>query len=88
MTNPELILHNGIIYPDVDRPKKVEALAVWKGRILHLGPDREILKLRARSVEVLDLKGRSVIPGLSDSHLHLLGYGMLLRTLDLNGPAA
>lgn len=85
MPNPELILHNGIIYPEVDRPTKVEALAVWKGRILQLGSDAEILKLRARSVELLDLKGRSVIPGLSDSHIHLLGYGMLLRTLNLSG---
>ncbi len=85
MPNPELILHNGMIYPEADKPRTAEALAVWKGRILQLGSNREILKLRARSVEVLDLKGRSVIPGLSDSHIHLLGYGTLLRTLDLRG---
>ncbi len=85
MPNPDLILHNGRIYPEADRPNRVEALAVWKGRVFQLGSDREILKLRARSVEVVDLKGRVVVPGLSDSHIHLLGYGTLLRTLDLNG---
>ncbi len=85
MANPDLILHNGRIYPEVDKPKWVEAIAVWNGRVLQTGSDRDILKSRGRSVSVLDLKNHTVIPGLSDSHIHLLGYGTLLRTLDLNG---
>jgi len=41
--------------------------------------------LRATSVKTLDLRGKTVIPGLIDSHIHLLGYGMVSRTLDLGG---
>ncbi len=85
MPNPDLILHGGRIYPRVDRQDAFQAVAVWKGRVADIGSDRDILRLKGTSVETVDLLGRVVIPGLSDSHIHLLGYGMLLRTLDLSG---
>ncbi len=85
MANPELILYNGAIYSRLSNGRATQALAVWNGQITDVGANDKILKLRARSVEALDLKGRAVIPGLIDSHIHLLGYGMLARTLDLSG---
>ncbi len=85
MANPDLILYNGRIYPHPEGRVRAEAVAVWNGRVTDIGSDRDILRLRARSVETVDLRQRVVIPGLSDSHIHLLGYGMLLRTLNLNG---
>ncbi len=69
----------------MNRQDSFQAVAVWKGRVTDIGFDREILRLKGTSVETVDLQGRVVIPGLSDSHIHLLGYGMLLRTLDLSG---
>ena len=51
---------------------------------MEVGPDRDILSLRGRSVDVVDLRGRTVIPGLADSHIHLLGYGMLLQSVNLS----
>ena len=69
----------------MNRQDSFQAVAVWKGRVTDIGSDREILRLKGTSVETVDLQGRVVIPGLSDSHIHLLGYGMLLRTLDLSG---
>src|SRR5438552_15058951 len=48
------------------------------------GSSRDLLRLRAGSTNSVDLHGLVGVPGLSDSHVHLLGYGMLLRTLDLS----
>ena len=85
MANPDLILHNGRIYPRTDCRVQAEAVAVWNGRVTDVGSDSDILRQRARQVEVIDLRGSTVIPGMSDSHIHLLWYGMLLQTVDLAG---
>jgi predicted amidohydrolase YtcJ len=85
MPNPDLILHNGTIYPRVETPHAAQAIAVWNGLVTAVGASREILSLKGRGVATIDLRQRTVIPGLSDSHIHLLGYGMLLRGLDLSG---
>lgn len=85
LANPDVIFRNGRIYPRADGRVRAEAVAVWNGRITDVGSDSDLQKLRARSVEVIDLRQRVVIPGLSDSHIHLLWYGMLKRTLDLAG---
>ncbi len=85
MANPDLILHNGAIYSQVRNGRAAQALAVWNGQVTDVGGNDAILRLRARSVKVLDLKGRTVIPGLIDSHIHLLEYGMASRTLALGG---
>lgn len=85
LANPDLILHNGRIFPRADGRVRAEAVAVWNGRVTDVGSDRDILGQRARSVEVVDLRKRVVIPGLSDSHIHLLWYGMFLRNVDLAG---
>src|SRR3989449_6063262 len=48
------------------------------------GSCRDLLRLKAASTNSVDLHGLVGVPGLADSHVHLLGYGMLLRTLDLS----
>ncbi len=80
-----MILHNGTIYTEPDPKSRVQAMAIWNGRVLDVGSDSDILRLKARSVKVVNLQKRIVIPGLSDSHIHLLSFGLLLRTLDLAG---
>lgn len=62
----------------------MEALSIKDGRVGSVGSTREILKLRSASTDSLDLHGRIALPGLADSHIHLLGLGMLLRTLNLS----
>ena len=83
MPSPSLILYGGRIYPDASPRTRFEAIAIWKGRITDLGTDSEILSLRNRETKTTNLHGKVVLPGFSDSHIHLLNYGMLLRTLDL-----
>ena len=81
--NPDLILYNGTIYPKADGRERAEAVAVWNGVVSDVGSTRDILRLRARSVHAVDLMGRTVLPGFTDSHIHLLGYGMMLKTVQL-----
>jgi predicted amidohydrolase YtcJ len=84
LATPDLILYNGRIYPTVDPHARFEALAIWKGVVTDLGSDRDILDLKGPRTEKTNLHGRVVLPGFCDCHIHLLSYGMLLRTLDLS----
>lgn len=52
-----------------------QALAVKDGKILATGTNEEILKLKGKNTQSIDAKGRTVIPGLNDSHLHLTRGG-------------
>src|SRR5207245_7825523 len=82
--NPDLILHNGKIYPDARSRTYFEALAVREGRVTHVGSNSHIVGLKSQPTRKINLHGRTILPGFHDSHIHLLNYGMLLRTLDLS----
>src|SRR4051794_10303919 len=81
--SPDLILHNGRI-ATLDRQHPfVKAASVRDGKFLTTGDDKEVLAGKKGSTKVIDLNGRTIIPGLNDSHLHLirggLNYNMELR---------
>ena len=65
-----------------------EALAIVDGRILAVGREAEILPLANRRTKRIDLQGAVVVPGLMDSHLHLLGLGQSLDQLQLVGTSS
>nr|WP_218176954.1 amidohydrolase [Pseudomonas gingeri] len=72
----DLILHNGRLHT-VDRAQpKATAVAIKDGRFIAVGNDGEAMALRGSATQVIDLKGRTVIPGLNDSHLHLIRGGL------------
>ena len=73
---PTLLLHNGKIALQDEHRSFAEAIAIADGRVLAVGTEREILPLRAPATQVIDLRGRAVIPGLNDSHLHLIRGGL------------
>lgn len=80
-----LILYNGnIMTMDKDKPH-AEAVAVKDDKIVLLGSNEEILFSREKDSKIIDLEGKTVVPGFNDSHMHLLGYGKSLETVDLNG---
>ena len=81
--SPEFILMNGrIATVDHLRPF-AEAVAIQNGRFISVGSNEEIMRVRASNTETIDLGGRTVIPGLNDSHMHPirggLNYNMELR---------
>lgn len=52
-----------------------EALAVKDGKIIAVGSDRDISALRGPGTEMFDLSGKTIVPGLQDSHIHFLSLG-------------
>src|SRR5689334_7826930 len=72
----DLILHNGRIHTvDRERPA-ASAVAVRDGRFVAVGDDATVMAQRGATTQVIDLRGRTVIPGLNDSHLHLIRGGL------------
>ncbi|MEM9103579.1 MAG: amidohydrolase [Pseudomonadota bacterium] len=73
---PNLILHNGKITTLDDKRKEVSAIALADGKVLATGNDTDIMKLADDSTEIVNLNKRRVIPGLNDSHTHLIRGGL------------
>ena len=78
----DTIIHNAKIATNAV-PSFVEALAITGGKIAASGTDQEIFRLRGPATRVIHGNGRTVIPGLNDSHMHPirggLNYNMELR---------
>jgi predicted amidohydrolase YtcJ len=67
---PDLILHNAKILTVDQQFSIAQAIAIKDGRILAVGSNKDVLKTRGPQTRVEDLAGRTVIPGLIDSHVH------------------
>src|SRR3954451_13375650 len=76
MDTADLIVHNGKIATLAPANTEARAAAVSGGRFTAVGDDAEVLKLRGPNTRVIDLGGRRVIPGLNDSHLHIIRGGL------------
>ncbi|WP_459499106.1 amidohydrolase [Bacillus sp. C1] len=77
------IWHGGNIYTMRKENETVEAVYVNKGRVIDLGNKQE-LESRYPVEKLHDLEGKVMIPGLVDSHMHLIGHGERLLRLDLS----
>ena len=75
---PDTILINGKLVVYDGAP--AQALAVRDGKIAALGDTRDIRALAGPSTRVIDLDGRTVIPGLIDSHIHAIRAGLTYTT--------
>jgi predicted amidohydrolase YtcJ len=73
---PDLILHHGKIVAVDERFSIHEAIAVRDRRIQSVGTDSAILALKGPRTEVVDLAGKTLIPGLIDSHCHPLAASL------------
>jgi predicted amidohydrolase YtcJ len=72
---PDLIVHNAKVTTlQSDRPE-VQAFAVRGEKVTAFGEDAEIMRLRTSNTRLVDAGGRRVIPGLNDSHFHLVRGG-------------
>ncbi len=72
----ELIIHNGRIATMEAGSPDAEAAAIRSGRFLVVGSNASALGRRGPNTRTIDLGGRRVIPGLNDSHLHLIRGGL------------
>ncbi len=81
----DLVVTNARIYTVDDSRPVVAAMAIRNGTITFTGSAREALALRGANTRVVDMGGRTIIPGMVDAHAHLLGLGQSLRNVDLVG---
>ena len=82
---PDTVFHHAIVYSVDDAFSVAEAIAVRDGRIQRVGSSAKILELAGPDTKRVDLNGKTVVPGLIDSHGHLLGLGQSLQNLNLVG---
>src|SRR5690349_16666363 len=69
----DLIVHHGKVITVDAKFRIAEAVAVKDGRILAVGDNNTILKLKGPATRLIDVGGRDVLPGLYDSHVHSIG---------------
>ena len=74
--NVDLILFNGNFHTVDQEKPRASAVAIGGGKFVAVGSDAEIMALRSNTTQVIDLHKRTMIPGLNDSHLHLIRGGL------------
>lgn len=79
-----LFLHANI-YTANEKQPQAAALAVRGERICFVGTNEEAEAMRGPQTEVIDLQGKTVLPGLTDSHYHIFGVGEREMQLNLEG---
>src|SRR6201994_4241179 len=76
MSSPDLILHRGL-FTTLDRGNPAaNAVAITDGVFTAVGTTGDVMKLRGAWTKVIDLRGRRVLPGLIDNHLHIIRGGL------------
>ena len=80
-----LILLNGKVWTENPTAPEAEAVAIDGEHILAVGGSQQIKALAGPNCKVIDLRGRRVVPGFNDSHVHLIGGGNSLISVQLGG---
>ncbi|KAK7423685.1 hypothetical protein QQX98_000875 [Neonectria punicea] len=83
----DVVFHNGSIYTmatSSSTPSKVGAMAVRGGKITYVGSEKNIKAFIDKKTKVVNLQGRMAMPGLVDSHMHVLSGGLYLLKCDLS----
>lgn len=81
----DLVVTNGRIYTADGARPVVDAMAIRGGRVVFVGDRAGARALTGPATQVLDLQGRTAIPGMTDAHAHVTGLGVSLRNVDLVG---
>lgn len=84
----DLVLKNGNIYTVNDKQPRAEAIAIRGMRIIFVGSNADVKKFEGGATRVVDLGGKTVVPGMTDAHYHLLGVGQREVTLNLEGTSS
>ena len=84
-TVANLVFINGAVYTANDRQPNAEAVVVRGDRIIYVGANERARLYVGKNTRLIDLQGRAVLPGLTDSHHHLSGVGFREMNLNLEG---
>ena len=72
---PDVVYHGGKVFTATESFDVAEAVAVRDGRILAVGSSPEILAMATDATRLIDLQGRTMLPGFFDNHVHAGGGG-------------
>jgi hypothetical protein len=79
-----VVLTNGnVVTLDPSQPS-ARAIAIGGNTIIGVGTAEEVLAIAGENAKVVDLEGRTVLPGFADSHVHLIEYGLMLESVVLD----
>ena len=81
----DLVFKNGNIYTVNQRQPRAEAVAVKGDRIVFVGSNQAAQGYVGRNTRVIDLGGKTMVPGMTDAHHHLSGVGFREMRLNLEG---
>jgi predicted amidohydrolase YtcJ len=73
-SSADLIATNGKVVTVDNNFSIAQAVAVKEGKIIAVGSDRDIKKLSGSSTQVIDLKGKTILPGINDAHAHIADW--------------
>src|SRR5438552_3472297 len=82
---PTLIIYNGPIYTLDPAWPRVQAIGIRDGRVISVGSEGKVQAAVGGRAEGINLRGRAVIPALTDAHVHLVWHGLRRREIRLEG---
>ena len=82
----DLILVNGKVVSVNLEETVAKAIAVRAGKIIKVGSNKEIEALAKSSAKVIDLEGKTLLPGFIDSHEHVIRRGLMLDWVNCRSP--
>lgn len=80
----DLILKNGYVYTSDENSSIAKTIGVRDGKIVYVGNNNSVMSLKGPKTKVIDLEGKMVLPGLTDSHNHAYLMSESLFWLDLS----
>ncbi len=80
---PTMVIVNGKVWTGIPNAPELQAIAITKNRISAVGTTQEIAALANNLTRVIDAGGRRVIPGITDSHTHIIATGLQLQRIYL-----
>jgi len=72
----DLILYNGKIYSFNKETPDITAVAIKDGKFIAVGNDSQIMEFASETTKIIDLHKKRVVPGINDSHIHLIRGGL------------
>ena len=79
----DLMVTNAVVWTGAADGRRAQAVAVRAGRIVHVGSNAEVVRLRGDGTREIDARGRLLVPGFIDDHTHFVGGGFALASVDL-----
>ena len=84
----DLVLINGNVITMNSAQPRAQVVAVKNGLIVAVGTQNEVKQWIGKDTKTVNLRGKTVVPGLIDTHVHMTGFGFSLAQIDLRGASS